>query len=76
MTIYIVQCTTDFIEEKNPYILIYSMYFITQEKYEDTKGVIRSQTSKNIQYNSQTKKGHLINKTLHRKLKIEQHELN
>ena len=32
------------------------MHFITQEKYEDTKGVIRSHTSKNIQYNGQQKK--------------------
>jgi len=45
-------------------------------KVEDTKGVIRSRKSKkDWQYNDQKKKRQtIIYKTLHRKLKIEQHE--
>ena len=47
------------------------------QKFEDTKGVIRSRKSKNKQYNGQKKrtKGQtMIYKTLHRKLKIEKHQ--
>jgi len=48
------------------------------EKFQDSKGVIRSrQTKKYIQYNGQKKRTKwqtMIYKTLHRKLKIEQHK--
>jgi hypothetical protein len=44
------------------------------EKIDDTKGVIRSRKSKNRQHNGQKKKTKSLNKTLHRKLKIKQHE--
>ena len=49
-----------------------------QQKYKDTNGITRSPKSqKNRQYNGQNKKDEKdkqIYKTLHRKLKIEQHE--
>ena len=45
-------------------------------KFEDVKGAIRSRKSKERQYNAKKTKGQtMIYKTLHRKLKIEQHEL-
>jgi hypothetical protein len=45
---------------------------LRQEKFEDTKEVIRSCKSKDRQYSDQKKKGQtMIYKTLHRKLKIE-----
>jgi len=48
---------------------------VLQDKSEDTKGVIRRRTSKDRQCKCQHKKGQTtIYKTLHRKLKIEQHE--
>ena len=51
----------------------------SNERFQDTKGVIRShQSKKDIRYNGQkkrTKKGHtMIYKTLYRKLRIEQHK--
>ena len=48
------------------------------EKFEDTQSVIRSRNSKNVrQYNGQKKtRTIMINKIIHRKLKIEQHELH
>ena len=49
-----------------------------QQKYKDTNGITRSPKSqKNRQHNGQNKKDEKdkqIYKTLHRKLKIEQHE--
>jgi len=49
-----------------------------KEKFEDTKGVLRFRKSeKDRQHNGQKKKSKwttTIYKTLHRKLKIEQHE--
>ena len=49
--------------------------FNSQERFEDTKGVIRICKSKDRQHNGQKKKGQTtIYKTLHKKLKIEQHE--
>ena len=45
--------------------------------FEDTKGVIRSNNSKNKQYmakRKRTKRHRMVNKTLQRKLKIEQHD--
>ena len=49
-----------------------------QEKFEDTKGVIRSRKSKkDIQYNTQlnrTRGQTKQVKSLHRKLKLDQHE--
>ena len=49
-----------------------------QQKYKDTNGITRSPKSqKNRQHNGQIKndeKDKQIYKTLHRKLKIEQHE--
>jgi hypothetical protein len=56
-----------------------------EEKFEDTKEVIKSRQSKDRQYNGQKKKDKTIQwptekkgqkdcKTLHRKLKIKQHE--
>ena len=45
--------------------------------FEDTKGVIRSNNSKNKQYmakRKRTKRHTMVNKTLQRKLKIEQHD--
>ena len=55
--------------------------FSTQEKFEDTKGVIRSHKSKkNRQHNDQNKKKTrrqtMPGKILHRKLKIEQRKLH
>jgi len=47
---------------------LFSIYF-TEEEFEDTKGVISICKLKVRQYIGQT-----IYKTLHRKLKIEQHE--
>ena len=47
--------------------------FIT-EKFEDTKGVLRSRNSKNRQYNDQKKKDKKTSKILQRNLKIEQQE--
>ena len=45
------------------------------KKFEDTKDVIRSRISKNRQIQWQKEKGQtMIYKTLHRKLRIEQHE--
>jgi uncharacterized protein YbaP (TraB family) len=51
-----------------------------QENVEDTKGLIRGWKSKDIQYyhdqmKSKTKGQPIIYKTLHRKRKIEQHDL-
>ena len=49
----------------------------TEEEFEDTKGVIRIRQSKDRQHNSKKKKKKRqtpIHKTLHIKLKIEQHE--
>ena len=50
-----------------------------EEKFEETKWAIRSRKSKkNRQYNDQkwnNKAQTMIYKTVHRKLKIEQHEL-
>jgi len=49
--------------------------FVDREKFEDTKGVFRSRNSKDRQHNGKKKKGQTtIYKTLHSKLKIEQHE--
>ena len=46
-----------------------------QERFEDTKAVIRICKSKDKQHNGQNNKGQTtIYKTLHKKLKIEQHE--
>ena len=46
-----------------------------QEGFEDTKSVMRIRKSKDRQHNDQTKKEQKdIKQTLHRKLKIEQHE--
>ena len=45
--------------------------------FEDTKGVIRSNNLKNKQYmtkRKRTKRHTMVNKTLQRKLKIEQHD--
>jgi hypothetical protein len=47
---------------------------VLTERFEDTKGVIRSRKSKDRQHNGQKKKNSMIYKTLHRKLKIQQHE--
>jgi hypothetical protein len=48
---------------------------LLKEKFEDTKVVNRRRKSKkNRQHNGQKKKEKRIYKTLHRKLKIEQHE--
>ena len=45
------------------------------QKFEDTKGIIRSRKSKkDRQYNWQKKKDKTIYKTPHRKLTIEEHE--
>ena len=49
----------------------------TEEEFEDTKGVIRIRQSKDRQHNSKKRKKKRqtpIHKTLHIKLKIEQHE--
>ena len=51
----------------------------SKERFQDTKGVIRShQSKKDTRYNGQmkrTKKGHtMVYKTLRRKLRIEEHE--
>jgi hypothetical protein len=44
-------------------------------KFEDTKAIVRSHKLKNRQYNSKKRKRQtMVSKTLHRKLKIEQHE--
>ena len=49
--------------------------FNAQERFEDTKVVIRICKSKDRQHKGQKKKGQTtIYKTLHKKLKIEQHE--
>jgi len=51
---------------------------VLEEKFEDTKGVIRSCKLKDRQHNDQTKtkikRQTTIYKILHRKIKIEQHE--
>ena len=63
---------------KNKGLLLKMFSLIHQEKFEETKSVIRSRKSqKDSQYNVQIKltKGQItIYKTLHRKLKIEQHK--
>jgi hypothetical protein len=41
-------------------------------KFEDTKAIVRSHKLKNRQY--KRKRQTMVSKTLHRKLKIEQHE--
>ena len=45
------------------------------EKFEDTKGVVRNNQSKDRRNNGQNKrtKNKFVGKTLHRKLKTEQH---
>ena len=49
--------------------------FNAQERFEDTKVVIRICKSKDRQHKGQKKKGQTtIYKTLHKKLKIEQHQ--
>ena len=46
-----------------------------KEQFEDTKWVIKSRKSKDKQYNGQKEKGQtMMYKTLHRKVKIQQHE--
>ena len=56
----------------------FSKSFI-EEKFEDTKRMIRSCKSKNRQCDGQKKKNYMTNnelQVLHRKLKIEEHELH
>ena len=56
----------------------FSKSFI-EEKFEDTKRMIRSRKSKNRQCDDQKKKNYMTNnelQVLHRKLKIEEHELH
>ena len=53
-------------------------YPICTEKFEDTKGIIRSCKSKDRRYNGKTKTFKRANnklQTTHRKLNIEQHDL-
>ena len=59
----------------NTYILfnLYTFIGTLKEEFEDTKGVMRFRKSKDKQHNDQKKKKKRIYKTLHRKLKIEQH---
>jgi len=55
----------------------YPLSIFVTEKLNDIKGVIRGRKSKRRQYKGQMKKDKgqtIIQKTLHRKLKIEQHE--
>ena len=66
------------IDKLNVYI---TFILFQQEKFEDTKGVIRSRKSQKkhtTQWSKEksTKGQTTIYKTLHRKLKIEQHELH
>ena len=52
-------------------------HFVHAEKVEDTNEVTRSHKSKDRQHHGQMKKDkQRSKKTLHRKLKIEQHELH
>jgi len=53
--------------------LAWTITFVLPEKFEDTKGVIRSHKSKDRHYNDQKKKDkgqRMADKTLHRKLKL------
>ena len=53
------------------------VFRIINNKFDDTKGVIRSCNSKkDMQYKGQEKAQSIIYKTLHRKLNIWQHELH
>jgi hypothetical protein len=53
----------------------FSGWLYSWEKFEDTKEVIRSHNSKNIQFNGQKKNDNkMVGKSLYRKLIIEQHE--
>jgi hypothetical protein len=56
-------------------MLIY-YYFYLQEKLEDTKRVFRKVTYNTKAKRKRTKGQTMFYKTLHRKLKIEQHEPN
>jgi hypothetical protein len=50
-------------------------FYHAKEEFEETKGAIRNRTLKDRQHNGQKTK-ETIYKQLHRKLKIEQHELH
>ena len=67
-------CTLKFINVASGcYSVVFYIHnhLVVQKGFEDTKGVIGSRNSKDKQCNFQNKKTY---KTLHRKLKIEQHE--